>query len=76
MVTTIMLCNILVFEISLHYSYSFFQTHTVVHVPSGNCLELDDGGKDVHMNKCSGSSSQEWLWDKHFTPQRKFKDWF
>ena len=48
----------------------------MLHVQSGNCLELAEGGKDVHINECNGSPSQEWVWSQHHTPTRELKDWF
>ena len=52
------------------------QTHIMQHTPTMYCLELSDTGKEVYMNKCDGSPSQEWVWSKHFTPKRTVKDWY
>ena len=52
------------------------QTHTMQHTPTMYCLELSENGKEVYMNKCDGSPSQEWVWARHYTPKRTVRQWY
>ena len=61
----------------IYYTHSpSLQTHTMQHTPTMYCLELSENGKDVYMNKCDGSPSQEWVWARHYTPKRTVRQWY
>ena len=50
-------------------THTHTQTHIIKHIVTGNCLDQAD--KLPVMTTCTGSSSQEWIFARHFTPTHR-----